>query len=133
MCKHNANGAKANAPHALGVCVLRWCIRHRERPLDAEQMHAALEGKGNGSALDQALQQLESEPQEEQACAAKFELYERYSKLTSDARNSTHALWLSVEADFAAAPAVKNQIDCEIRGAQKTYATGRKAYLILNL
>jgi len=87
--------------------------------LDVAHMHAALEGNANESALDTALQQLESEPQDEQACAAKFELYEGYSKLTSDARQSTHDLWQSVQGDFAAAPAVKDQIDREIKNIDK--------------
>jgi len=88
--------------------------------LDAAQAQAALTGDTAGAAkLDDALKQLESEPEDEQACAAKFELYEGFAKLTTEARQSTHDLWESVQEDFTSAPAVKAQIDHEIKSIDK--------------
>lgn len=44
-------------------------------------------------SLSAALAQLEQEPSDEEACAAKFGLYEGFSRMTEDARTATLALW----------------------------------------
>jgi len=87
--------------------------------LDAAEAQAALTGDSDKSKLDDALRQLEVEPADEQACAAKFELYDGYAKLTSEARQSTLDLWASVQGDFASAPAVKAQIEAEIKSIDR--------------
>lgn len=67
---------------------------------------------------------MEVEPEDAQACAAKFELYEGFAKLTSEARQSTLDLWESVQEDFASAPAVKTQIDREIKSIDRASNLG---------
>lgn len=55
--------------------------------------------------LDAVLKQLESEPEDEATCAAKFSLYEGYAKLTEDARSAVTELARTSQADLAAAKA----------------------------
>lgn len=66
--------------------------------------------------LDEALAQLESEPTDAAACAAKFELYEGFAELTEKAREALFELWSGAQADLDAAnaPATKAAIAREI-------------------
>ena len=55
--------------------------------------------------LNAALKQLESEPTDAATCAAKFELYEGFAKLTENARAAVTELAASSQADLAASSA----------------------------
>lgn len=67
--------------------------------------------------LADALRQLQVEPTDDAARAAKFELYEGFAKLTEDARTAVHALWDSAQGDLEAAnaTATKAQIEQDLR------------------
>jgi hypothetical protein len=70
--------------------------------------------------LDETLSQLTTEPADDEARAAKFELYEGFAKLTEDARTATHELWATTESEFDSAPAVKAQIARDIKSIDRT-------------
>jgi len=82
-------------------------------------VHRALQAPAEVQAVDQAqkleetLAQLETEPSEAAACAAKFELYEGYVKLTEDARTATLELWETAKNDFDAAQAATTRVQIE--------------------
>jgi len=95
--------------------------------LDAQSVQGALADPSSAAALAEqtrqlelALNQLEVEPEDDQARAAKFELYEGFAKLTEDARAATLELWASAQANFDAAPTVKAQIARDIAQIDRT-------------
>ena len=99
--------------------------------LSVAEAHAALAGADDGAAqatqeqqLAAALAQLVSEPGDAAACAAKFELYEQFAKLTEDARNATLEMWGTAQEEFAAAPAVRAQIERDIKAIDRTENLG---------
>jgi len=67
------------------------------------------------SSLEAALHELKSEPTDEDTCAAKFELYVGFAKLTEDARAATLEMWEQSQSEFDEAPATKAAIAREIQ------------------
>lgn len=78
------------------------------------------------ASLAATLKQLETEPADAASCAAKFELYEGYAKLTEDARAATLELWVTAQQDFDAANAAttKQQIEREIAAIDRVANLG---------
>ena len=79
-----------------------------------ELQRSGEEGTAEGISLSAALSQLENEPADQAACAAKFGLYEAFAKTVEDARHSTLQLWEQSESAFDSAPAAKMAILREI-------------------
>lgn len=90
--------------------------------LDAQEAAtlAAADGATAAAAeersLEEVLRSLEAEPADGAACAAKFELYENYSSVVTDARRATLSFWEEVAPEFEAAPATKQRVEREIAG-----------------
>jgi len=82
---------------------------------------AAMAGTDDAQAarLRDALAQLVTEPADAAACAAKFELYEGFAKLTEDARYAVLELWGTAQAEFEGAAATKAQIERDIQAIDR--------------
>lgn len=76
---------------------------------------ASAAAQAEAASLSTALAQLEKEPDDEAACAAKFGLYEAFAKTVEDARQSTLQLWEQSMEAFDAAPATKAAIARDIK------------------
>ena len=116
-----------------GEEVLEWRLQVQERILVAsgaldETEANVLSASGCGKAaeaeeqsLAEVLQTLEVESADSEAwkyadhAAAKFQLFENYSRVVSEARRATLSFWGEVEREFEAAPATKAEIEREIR------------------
>jgi len=70
-------------------------------------------------SLAEVLRSLEDEPADSEACAAKFQLYENYSSVVTDARRATMSLWEEVAGEFDAAPATKQHCERTIQAIDK--------------
>lgn len=81
------------------------------------------------SQLAETLKQLEVEPSDAEACAAKFALYEGFAKLTEDARTAVTELATSSQAELAtsadaSASVVATLIAADLRGIDKPQNLG---------
>lgn len=76
------------------------------------------------SELQQVLLQLEREPQTDDACAAKFQLYEGYATTVSTARRATIDLWIEVQGEFDEHPSVRAAIERDIKSIDREQNLG---------
>lgn len=86
--------------------------------LDAGDANAAMSGGAQdelAAKLQEALTQLVEEPTDSMACAAKFELYEEFAKLTELARDKMIDVWEAAKDDFAQAPATAARIEQDVK------------------
>ena len=60
----------------------------------------AAAGEISASELRTVLAQLRAEPTDDEECAAKFKVFEGYSKLVEDLRKETYGFWDECKGDF---------------------------------
>ena len=98
--------SRAVAAGTIDATAMQVAIRSADGASDAQQEQI--------TSLGATLKQLENEPHDDAACAAKFELYEAFAKLTESARAATLDLWAQSQGEFDGATAVKSAIQREI-------------------
>jgi len=80
---------------------------------DADNADNANNGTEAAQGIDEVLRQVEREPEDDEARAAKFALYESFAKVVEEARAATLGLWSEVKSELGAARVVQ-QIEREL-------------------